>query len=78
VDFQRQQCRKASALTAMTVALTLLLVNLICRSILYMFLSGFKTERRVVMPGIFFKPTLETPLRPSGGMRDFTFLSWYG
>jgi sorbitol/mannitol transport system permease protein len=28
--------------------------------ILYMFLSGFKTEQQAVMPGIFFKPTLET------------------
>jgi sorbitol/mannitol transport system permease protein len=28
--------------------------------VLYMFLSGFKTEQQAVMPGIFFKPTLET------------------
>jgi len=28
--------------------------------ILYMFLSGFKTEAQAVMPAIFFKPTLET------------------
>ncbi len=28
--------------------------------ILYMFLSGFKTEQQAVMPSIFFKPTLET------------------
>jgi sorbitol/mannitol transport system permease protein len=28
--------------------------------ILYMFLSGFKTEAQAVNPGIFFKPTLET------------------
>jgi sorbitol/mannitol transport system permease protein len=28
--------------------------------ILYMFLSGFKTEFQAVSPGIFFKPTLET------------------
>ena len=28
--------------------------------ILYMFLSGFKTEAQAVMPSIFFKPTLET------------------
>ncbi len=28
--------------------------------ILYMFLSGFKTEQQAVMPAIFFKPTLET------------------
>jgi len=25
--------------------------------ILYMFLSGFKTEQQAVMPSIFFKPT---------------------
>jgi sorbitol/mannitol transport system permease protein len=28
--------------------------------ILYMFLSGFKTEQQAVSPSIFFKPTLET------------------
>ncbi|MDR2759933.1 MAG: carbohydrate ABC transporter permease [Spirochaetaceae bacterium] len=28
--------------------------------ILYMFLSGFKTEQQAVMPAIFFKPTLVT------------------
>ena len=28
--------------------------------ILYMFLTGFKTEAQAVMPAIFFKPTLET------------------
>ena len=28
--------------------------------ILYMFLSGFKTEAQAVMPAIFFKPTLST------------------
>ncbi|MFP3043399.1 carbohydrate ABC transporter permease [Treponema primitia] len=28
--------------------------------ILYMFLSGFKTEQQAVMPAIFFKPTLAT------------------
>ncbi len=28
--------------------------------ILYMFLSGFKTEQQAVMPTIFFKPTLDT------------------
>jgi sorbitol/mannitol transport system permease protein len=28
--------------------------------ILYMFLSGFKTEQQAVMPAIFFKPTLTT------------------
>ncbi len=28
--------------------------------ILYMFLSGFKTEQQAVMPSIFFKPTLVT------------------
>ena len=41
--------------------------------ILYMFLSGFKTEQQAVMPGIFFKPTLETYQKV---LRDPTMLQY--
>jgi sorbitol/mannitol transport system permease protein len=34
--------------------------------ILYMFLSGFKTEPQAAMPAIFFKPTLETFIKVLG------------
>ncbi len=42
--------------------------------ILYMFLSGFKTEQQAVMPSIFFKPTLETYRKVLGDPTMYQYL----
>ena len=42
--------------------------------ILYMFLSGFKTEQQAVMPSIFFKPTLETYKKVLGDPTMYQYL----
>lgn len=53
---RRKQLGKKSL---MTIAIYLIAI-LYFFPILYMFLSGFKTEQQAVMPSIFFKPTLDT------------------
>jgi sorbitol/mannitol transport system permease protein len=47
---------RAGILSAVIFAIAVVYVS----PILYMFLSGFKTEYQAVNPGIFFSPTLET------------------
>ncbi len=47
---------KTSVLSILIYALAIVYVS----PILYMFLSGFKTEYQAVSPSIFFSPTLET------------------
>jgi sorbitol/mannitol transport system permease protein len=47
---------KAILLSAIIFAIAIFYVS----PILYMFLSGFKTEYQAVNPGLFFAPTLET------------------
>ncbi len=42
--------------------------------ILYMFLSGFKTEQQAVMPSIFFKPTLDTYRKVLGDPTMYQYL----
>jgi len=65
--------KRTVKLTVLTVIIYVIAIAYFS-PILYMFISGFKTEHQAVMPSLFFKPTLETYKKVLGDPTMFRYL----